>query len=103
MYGKWACSLQPIKPIACKLWPFKISDKPKYGRPNEAIYHTNDQRKLYIYVDPTCTGLQWGTPSQNFQTITIREFVDLALGVRHKQFYSTSLLQNPEPWKLNLQ
>jgi Fe-S-cluster containining protein len=102
LYGKWACSLQPMKPIACKLWPFKISDNPKYGKPNQALYYTSDQRKLYVYVDPACIGLQWGTPNQNFQTVTVPEFVDLALGLRRKQFYSTSQLPSQQPWSLNL-
>jgi len=102
-YGKWVCSLQPMKPIACKLWPFKISDKPKYGKPNEAAYYTKEQRRLYVYVDPACIGLRWGMPSQNFQTVIVPEFVDLALGLRREQFYSTSHLPSPQPWRLNLQ
>jgi len=99
-YGKWLCSLQHMKPMACKLWPFKVSDKPKYGRPNEAVYRYGDGRKLYIYVDPSCIGLHWGTPTQDFLNTTMTEFVDLALGLKEKQFYSTSVLFRPKPWKL---
>jgi Fe-S-cluster containining protein len=98
--GRWLCSLQQnMKPIACKLWPFKVSDKPKFGRPNEALYNYGG-RKLYIYADPSCIGLQWGTPTQNFQNEIIPEFIDLALGLKQKQFYSTSPLQRPQPRRL---
>jgi len=97
--GMWLCALQQMKPIACKLWPFKVSDKPKYGRPNEAIYDYGEN-KLYVYVDQSCLGLQWGNPTQEFRNGTLREFVDLALGLRQKQFYSTSRLLGPQPWKL---
>jgi len=98
-YGKWLCSLQPMKPIACKLWPFKISDKPTYGRPNDARYDLTNM-KLYIYVDPSCVGLRWGYPNPEFMNTTLTEFVDLALGQRQKQFYSTARLFRPETWKL---
>lgn len=98
-YGRWLCFLQSMKPTACKLWPFKISDKPKYGRPNEAVYN-HGEKKLYVYVEPSCVGLQWGNPAQSFLNETLTEFVDLALGLRQKQFYSTSRLLPPRPWKL---
>jgi len=98
-YGSWLCSLQHMKPIACKLWPFKISDKPKWGRPNEAIYRLNDV-KLYIYVDPSCVGLRWGNPTPRFTNAVLPEFIDIALGQRQKQFYSTARLIQPNAWKL---
>jgi len=82
------------------LWPFKVLDKPRYGRPNEAVYNYGDGRKLYIYVDPSCIGLQWGTPNQDFLHTTMAEFVDIALGLREKQFYSTYGVFRPKPWKL---
>jgi len=97
-YGRWLCALQHAKPIACKLWPFKVSDKPKYGRPNEAVY-SYGEKKLYVYVDPSCAGLQLGNPASGFLNETLVEFVDLALGLRKKQFYSTIRLL-PQPWKL---
>jgi len=99
LYGRWLCALQQMKPIACKLWPFKVSDKPRYGGPNEAVYNYGE-KKLYVYVDPACAGLQWGSPAPSFLTETLSEFVDLALGLRKKQFYSTSAIFSPKPWKL---
>jgi Fe-S-cluster containining protein len=95
-YGRWLCALQHMKPVACKLWPFKVSDKPKYGRPNEAVFNYAEGRKLFVYVEPSCAGLQWGSPSQSFMNETLMEFVDIALGFRQKQFYSTSKLLRPQ-------
>jgi len=97
-HGTFLCALQQMKPIACKLWPFKVSDKPKYGRPNEAVFDYGE-KKLYVYVDPSCFGLQWGNPTQEFMNGTLMEFVDLALGFRQKQFYSTSRQFRPQPWR----
>jgi Fe-S-cluster containining protein len=90
LYGHWLCGLQEnMKPIACKLWPFKISDRPKFGRSNEAAYRYSDKR-LFVYVDPFCPGLRLGYPSSSFIRETLSEFIELAVGLRRKQFYSTS-------------
>jgi Fe-S-cluster containining protein len=98
-YGNWLCSLQQMKPIACKLWPFKVLDKPKWGRPNEALYNCNGVR-LYVYADPSCVGLRWGDPNPEFTNTVLPEFIDLALGQRRKQHYSTARLFRPDTWKL---
>lgn len=97
-YGTWLCSLQRMKPIACKLWPFKISDKPKYGNSKEASCKWSNQ-KLYIYVDPSCIGLRWGSPNLEFASTILPEFIDLALYQRRKQFHSTAKLFPSQPWK----
>jgi Fe-S-cluster containining protein len=97
-YSCWSCQLQYMKPMACKLWPFKISNKPRYGRPREAEYSLSSM-KLYVYVDPSCTGIRWGTPSPEFTSFTLPEFVDLALGQRRKQYYSTARLVNRQGWR----
>jgi Fe-S-cluster containining protein len=98
-YGNWLCSLQQTKPVACKLWPFKISDKPKWGRPSEAVYNHSNM-KLYVYVDPACPGLRWGTPHPEFASTILPEFIDLALGQRRKQQYSTARMFQADQWKL---
>jgi len=99
-YGKGFCSLQHMKPLACKLWPLKILHRPKYGRAREAEYNYAGN-KLFIYVDPSCTGLTWGNPTTNFLKTTLTEFIELALGLRKKQVYSTSrMLSYPRYLKL---
>jgi Fe-S-cluster containining protein len=90
-FDRWFCSLQNRKPIACKLWPFKILDRSRFGSPNEALYNYGDQR-LFVYVDPWCKGIQWGNPTQEFTRKTLAELVEIALGMRRKQYYSTSTM-----------
>ncbi len=87
--NRYYCTLQNSKPKACKIWPFKILRKPKYGRAKEAAYSFRD-KIFYIYLVPTCSGIVWGTPSNNFVRAVIPEFIDIALGIKEKQFYSTS-------------
>lgn len=98
-YGNWLCSLQHMKPMACKLWPFKVSDQPKYGRPSEAAYNLTNM-KLFIYADPSCPGLRWGNPAHEFAHTILPEFINLATGTRKKQFYSTSRLTPSQPCRL---
>lgn len=87
--GRGFCHLQHMKPRACKLWPFKILPRPKYGRANEAVYNFAG-KPFFIYVDPACRGLTWGRPTKSFLDTTLTEFLSLALGFREKQVYSTS-------------
>jgi len=86
--GSWLCALQSSKPRACKIWPFKIFEQPKYGGDKEAVCRIGG-RNLFVYVDPYCSGLLWGTPTRRFAYETLPEFVELALGAREKQLYST--------------
>ena len=85
------CGLQHAKPQACKLWPFKVLDKPKFGSPDSAVYY-HGNRRLFIYVDPACTGLKFGVPTQEFTYSVIPEFIEIAFGVRRKQFKTTAIL-----------
>ncbi|MEM2875454.1 MAG: YkgJ family cysteine cluster protein [Candidatus Bathyarchaeia archaeon] len=87
--GRYYCGLQHDKPRACKIWPFKILSRPKYGRANEAAYVYRGE-KFYVYIVPTCSGLRLGAPALEFVNAVIPEFIDIALGVKEKQYYSTS-------------
>jgi len=92
------CGLQNMKPKACKIWPFKIFSRPKYGTPREALY-TYRGRNFFVYVDPACIGLSWGKPSQEFKYRTLPEFIEIAAGLREKQFHSTSKIPyRPHPY-----
>ncbi|MFQ6068135.1 MAG: YkgJ family cysteine cluster protein [Candidatus Bathyarchaeia archaeon] len=90
-FTKAFCGLQNMKPQACKLWPFKVLDKPKYGDSNHAVYHYGN-RRLFIYVDSACKGLRYGMPTQEFAYSVIPEFVEIAFGVRRKQYKTTAIL-----------
>ena len=83
------CGLQSMKPLACKIWPFKVHDKPKFGRANEALYPYGGG-SFFIYVDPDCHGLLWGDSTAEFKHQTLPEFIDVAFGLQNRQFHTTS-------------
>ena len=85
----YLCGLQHMKPKACKLWPFKILSKPKYGYAKEAAYYYG-KNKFYVYADSNCSGLTLGRPSWEFANQTVKEFVEIALGIRSEQYKTTS-------------
>jgi len=83
------CGLQHMKPKACKLWPFKVLSRPEFGYANEAAYYYGEG-KLFIYVNSTCGGLRYGKATWEFANHTLREFVEIALGLRSKQYKTTA-------------
>ncbi|MBS7616964.1 YkgJ family cysteine cluster protein [Candidatus Bathyarchaeota archaeon] len=88
-YNMHLCGLQHMKPAACKLWPFKILTNPKYGNAKESRYPFGG-KTLYIYADSTCTGLTYGRPTWEFANHTLREFIEIAIGIRGEQNKSTA-------------
>jgi Fe-S-cluster containining protein len=86
--GKWLCSIQHLKPLACKLWPFKIFRKPKFGRAEKATLESGG-RKLFVYADPLCPTLKLGEPSEEFLKNILPEFIGISLSAYGKQYYST--------------
>ena len=91
------CGLQQTKPLACRLWPFKILHKPKYGFPNQAAYYYGNQ-KLFVYADSACNGLTFGTPTKEFTRYVIPEFIEMVYGKRQRQFKSTGFLRPVSPF-----
>ncbi|MBT8172251.1 YkgJ family cysteine cluster protein [Candidatus Bathyarchaeota archaeon] len=83
------CGLQFKKPLACKIWPFKVHNHPKFGNPKEAVFKYQNQ-DFFIYVDPACNGLFLGKPNPIFKNQVLKEFIEVAVGLREKQFFSTS-------------
>jgi len=83
------CGLQYMKPKACKLWPFKVLSKPDYGYASEAAYGFGENR-LFIYADSTCSGLRYGKPTLDFTGYTLKEFIEIALGLRGEQYKTTA-------------
>ena len=86
--NNYYCGLQNMKPEACKIWPFKICSEPKYGEASQAAYDYRGVR-FYVYGDNTCSGLRYGTPTWDFRYTTIREFTEIALGLREEQCKTT--------------
>ena len=83
------CALQNMKPRACQIWPFKILMKPQYGCANEAVFPLGDNR-VFVYVDPACHGVRYGLPTYEFANFTLKEFVEIAAGLRVHQLKTTS-------------
>ena len=88
--GRILCGIQGMKPLACKIWPFRILDRPKYGRADEAHFNYRN-RDFYVYLVPRCVGINWGKPSEHLVKIVIPEFIDVKLGLQKRQLYSTAL------------
>lgn len=87
----WVCWLQHIKPLACKLWPFRISSTPRYSRSSEACFSYKNQ-EFYIYAYPQCPGIVLGKPSKLLTYRILPEFLNIRLGLQREQLYSTSKL-----------
>lgn len=83
------CALQNMKPKACQIWPFKVLMKPQFGLVNEAVFPLGDN-KVFVYVDPNCNGVRFGSPTYEFANFTLKEFVEIAAGVRVHQSKTTS-------------
>lgn len=83
------CGLQYMKPKACRLWPFKVLSRPKYGYAEEAVYYYG-RHKFFVYADSTCSGLRYGKSREEFAKYTLKEFVEIALGYRWNQFKTTA-------------
>jgi Fe-S-cluster containining protein len=92
-----SCGLQQMKPEACKIWPFKILAEPKYGEPNQAAFDYMGHR-LYVYADTMCNGLRYGAPTWDFRYTTIKEFAELALGLRQVQYKTTRPVDSGQQW-----
>ena len=90
-YRRSFCVLQNKKPLACKLWPFKVCSVPRYGNSSQASFDFRGKR-FYIYVDPHCNGLTYGSSKEIQMRKIIPEFIELSLGLTCKQAYSTSRL-----------
>jgi hypothetical protein len=97
LLGSYRCGLQYMKPRACQLWPFKILNVSRYGFPNEASYSFG-QCTLFIYADSTCNGIRYGIPTWEFANRTLREFIEIASGVRNIQLRTTGKASISEAW-----
>lgn len=86
-----------MKPQACKLWPFRVVAYPRYGEENQAVYMYGGAR-IYIYADTKCNGLKYGSPTWNFQNVTVKELAEIALGIRSAQQKTTRNQSMPQSW-----
>lgn len=90
-----SCGLQYMKPKACQLWPFKVLNQPRLGYAKEASYNYG-KNSLFVYADSTCNGLKLGKPTLEFTYLTLREFVEVAVGLCNNQFRTTRRVSMPQ-------
>ena len=83
------CGLQPLglKPLACKVWPFRVLKRPKYGHPQEALFVYGGKR-YYVYVNSMCSGVNRGDPRK--LPLVVSEVIRILKRPSTPQRYSTS-------------
>ncbi len=92
--GRWLCGLQEDKPHACRMWPFRVVDRPAFGNEMRSRYE-NEEWHGYVYADPRCPRLIYGAPTPSFANRIVREFVHIARRKTERQSLSTASLPSP--------
>jgi len=87
--GKWICTLQANKPTACRLFPFRIHNKPIYKYGDNAMIRVGN-KTYYLYLDPECEGIILGQPTERFKNEVVPEIMQIGLGMPVKQRFTTS-------------
>ncbi|MHA1363927.1 MAG: YkgJ family cysteine cluster protein [Candidatus Freyarchaeota archaeon] len=86
------CSIQEHKPLACKVWPFKITEHPVKLEDRKLAEYNLWGRSFYVYLNTFCRGINKGAPIW----ITIPEAIALHLNLTKKQTLTTS--QKLQEW-----
>ncbi|MBM3291755.1 YkgJ family cysteine cluster protein [Candidatus Bathyarchaeota archaeon] len=89
LMGRWLCTIQGMKPTACRLFPFQIHHRPVYSKGDNSWYRYGD-KMLYIYLDPDCEGIISGQPNERFSKQILPEIINSGLGLATKQKFTTS-------------
>jgi len=87
--GRWLCTIQTVKPLVCKLWPFRVCNHPEHGDPESASF-IHRRRQIFVYCDQRCSGVSAGSPSIHLVSSVIPEFAAIALGENVAQTFSTA-------------
>jgi len=87
--GRWLCAIQSVKPLVCKLWPFRTYGHPRHGDPDSASF-TYRRQEMFVYCDPRCSGVYLGPPSPCLVESVIPEFAAMAVGEKVRQRSSTA-------------
>jgi Fe-S-cluster containining protein len=88
--SRWLCGLQADKPYVCKMWPFTVCKEPLHGRQQAASWD-GPYGRVYVYVDLRCPRLTLGEPTQYLIDKVLPESVDIAMGKRTAQLYTTRI------------
>jgi hypothetical protein len=71
------CSIQAIKPLACKLYPFTIRERSSLQK-DSALYEYRGE-EFYVYVNTFCQGVKVGKAGKNLERF-VKEAVQLYIG-----------------------
>jgi len=97
--GHWLCGIQSAKPLTCRLFPFKVCFHPLFYGKEEATFPYSG-KKVFVYVDVDCRGIEWGKPGTELIRKVLPEFLAQALKKGVGQYYSTAhipLRKSPLP------
>jgi len=94
--GRWICTLQGTKPTACRLFPFRMHNKPLYKHGDNAKVQIGN-KTYYLYMDPNCQGIVLGQPTDRFKNEIVPEIIRIGMGLPVKQKYTTSKSINWRP------
>jgi hypothetical protein len=79
-----------LKPIICKLWPFKVFPAAqRRGRDNARFHAETDD--FFVYLNPfykICPGINRGIPKD--LPLVIKEIIDIYHNLSKDQRYSTA-------------
>ena len=87
--NKRFCSIHESKPTLCRLWPFIVCDKPKYGKLDEAVFYHYGE-KVYVYVEPHCPSLVWGKPENRLKQTILPEIIDFKFRLKNNRLIHTN-------------
>ncbi len=86
------CSLQALgmKPLACRLWPFAVREKPLKAYSHERALFEYRGSEYYVYIHSACRGIGKGNPA-TFR-LAIQEAVEISLNPERPLQHLTSPL-----------
>jgi len=84
------CRLQPLglKPLACKVWPFKVVEVKNIGEAGEADLFIHGGRAYRVYVHSSCNGIGHGSREELVEAI--KEVIEIKRNPHRPQLYSTA-------------
>lgn len=89
LMDRWVCTIQGMKPTACRLFPFRIHHEPVYSHGDNSAYEFRGET-WHVYLDPDCQGIVPGRPTERFANQVLPEILSMGMGMAQKQRYTTS-------------
>jgi len=84
--GTGKCTIHPIRPLICRIYPFMVSKRPLGVEGEEPVQYKG--RMLWLYYDESCPGIN----SQEGEVITPEEIAEL--GVKFEEELSRTTFED---------